>query len=74
MAGGALATPVYRAKCTLGYAGCRRSLFHHHCYMYYQKTILVGKNPDQTLLHSSIQLQGRTVINNIGAFGNILIS
>ena len=32
MAGGALATPVYRASCTLGYAGCRRSLFHHHCY------------------------------------------
>jgi hypothetical protein len=55
-------------------AGCRRSLFHHHDYMYYQKTIHFGKSPDLTLLHSSIQLQGRTVVPMIGAYGNILIS
>jgi hypothetical protein len=32
------------------------------------------QHPDQTLLHTSIQLQGRSVIKNIGAFENILIT
>jgi hypothetical protein len=60
MAGGAHATSVYRTSCTLGYAGCRRSLFHHHSYMYYQKTIHVGKAPIDlaTIEHSAQGVNG----------------
>ena len=73
MAGGAHATPVCRASCTVGYAGCRRSLFYHHSYMYYQKTIHVGKAPIRPCYDRAFSSRGDPVIKNIGAFGNILI-
>src|SRR4030042_353564 len=54
-------------------AACRRSLFHHHNSMYYQKTIHVGKAPIRPRYNRALSSRGDTVIKNIGAFGNILI-